>query len=224
MSIDNGEPRRTTAFRSKLNIHYFRVPKGREVFREGARANAIFHVENGCIRLDVERSDGERDVVGFLFQGDSFCAGVERYWVSAYAVTDSLLSCTPLPRVYSDPPEEEEDAAKSPSDRLARDIVHRLSFIKHLPANARLAWFLKWMSERTARGGSQLIELPMTCRDVANFLGMAPETVSRGLAELEQQGKLRRVGHHLIELGGNPSGCRSEQRSKSIEKMTTVKP
>ncbi|MGE5501683.1 MAG: Crp/Fnr family transcriptional regulator [Ignavibacteriales bacterium] len=202
MSCETGRPRRTTAVGSKLNIHYFRAPKGREIFREGGRANAIFHVENGCVRLDVDRSDGERDVVGFLFQGDSFCAGVERYWVSAHAVTDCLLSCTPLPRVYSDVAEEDDEHfTHSPSDRLARDIVHRLSFIKHLPANARLAWFLGWLDRRRGIAASHVVELPMTCRDIANFLGMAPETVSRSLAELEQQGKLRRLGNRMIELG-----------------------
>lgn len=204
MSCESDEPRRTTAFGSKLNIHYFRAPKGREIFREGGRANAIFHVENGCVRLDVDRSDGERDVVGFLFQGDTFCAGVERYWVSAHALTDCLLSCTPLPRVYSEMvDEDDEQFSNSPSDRLARDIVHRLSFIKHLPANARLAWFLSWLDRRKGKMASHVVELPMTCRDIANFLGMAPETVSRCLAELEQQGKLRRIGHHVIELGAN---------------------
>lgn len=198
---DDGMVGRTTASRSRLNIHYFRAPKGREVFREGERANAIFHVENGCIRLDVERKDGERDVVGFLFQGDIFCAGVSRYWVSAYAVTDSLLGCAPLPDLRGGNLEDDDEFSRSPADRLVRDIVHRLGLLMHLPTNARLIWFLEWVGAHVRHDGSSVIELPMTCRDVANFLGMAPETMSRGLAELEQQGRLRRIGHHQFELG-----------------------
>lgn len=198
VAVQNGRALpRAEVIRSRPEVRYFRVAKGRNVFREGDRANAVFTVELGCVRLDVERADGEHDVVGFLFKGDSFSPGISTYWVSAHAVTDVLLSCAPL-RIAADDGAQGE--ADFPPDRLARDVVHRLSFIKRLPANARLLWFVKWLSARTGRGEPLVVEMPMTSRDLANFLGIAPETVSRGFADLERRGHLKRLRHHCVEL------------------------
>lgn len=198
MSSQNGDAWPRAGALNGKNVHYFRVAKGREVFHEGEKANAVFRVELGCIRLEVERADGEQDVVGFLFKNDTFSPGVSRYWASAHAVTDSLLSCVPLGSHW----DEQSDPApiEFAPDDIARDIVHGLSFIRRVPANARLFWFLKWLSLRTGAGESNIVELPMTGRDLANFLGVAPETVSRGFAELERQGRLRRLRRHQVEL------------------------
>ena len=202
MSIQNDDAWPRAGLNAK-KIHYFRVPKGREVFREGDEANAIFHVELGCIRLEVERDDGEQDVVGFLFKNDTFSPGVSKYWASAHAVTDSLLSCVPLSSRWAGPADARTPVEFAP-DQLARDIVHGLSFIRRLPANARLFWFLKWLNLRTGPRDTNIVELPMTGRDLASFLGVAPETVSRGFAELERQGRLRRLRPHQIELSAGP--------------------
>ena len=199
MSVQKGAAWPYAGAPSATGVHYFRVAKGREVFREGQRANAVFHVEFGCVRLEVERADGAQDVIGFLFKGDTFSPVVSRYWASAHAVTDCLLSCTPLRSMLLETPDENAPAKFAPDD-LARDIVHGLSFIMRVPANARLFWFLKWLSLRTGQNDNNIVELPMTGRDLANFLGVAPETVSRGFAELERQGRLRRLRPHQVEL------------------------
>ena len=170
--------------------------KGRALFHQGGPAEALYRVQRGCIRLEIEAEDGQRDVVSFLFPGDVVCAGFDTHWASAYAVSDCVLAVFALQNLWdhvSRDPEAAHGLLQSADARLV-EVAHHMALLSHANAEARLRWFLGWIAPRTALGdGAESFHLPMGRRDIADFLGIAPETVSRTLKELETSGELRRL-------------------------------
>lgn len=171
--------------------------KGRALFHQGGPAEALYGVQRGCIRLEIEGEDGQRDVVSFLFPGDVVCAGFDTHWASAYAVTDCVLAVFSLQNLWdhvSRDPEAAHGLLQSADARLV-DVAQHIALLSHANAEARLRWFLGWIAPRTALGDAAgSFQLPMGRRDIADFLGIAPETVSRTLKELITTGELRRLG------------------------------
>ena len=58
----------------------------------------------------------------------------------------------------------------------------------HKSAQQRIAWFLLSMAERSGSDADDFVNLPMTRTDIADYLGMALETVSRAIGQLKRKG------------------------------------
>jgi CRP-like cAMP-binding protein len=207
-----------TDLKRSLEGASFRIveaPKHTPIFHEGDAVEAIYRVERGCVRLQINDEGGQREIVTFLFPGDLFCVGLETHWASAYAVTDATIAVFSLPLLWEFI-SQRSDAALAllfSADDLLDDVAHHLALLSHSDAGARLRWFLQWLSQRsTCKDGSGAVHMPMGRRDIADFLGIAPETVSRLFLRLETRGELRRTGGHhcvLIASAGErtpPSG------------------
>jgi CRP-like cAMP-binding protein len=173
-----------------------RVAKGRPIFEQGGPPHPAYVIEQGCVSLSTVDPDGRRVVVTFLFRDDTLCAGVHDTWASAEAVTDCVLS--PIPIVHLT--QRSCGSLLDASDDMLHAVVARFAVLAHLDAPDQLRWFFHWLAERTGRGADETLQMPMTRRDIADFLGMAPETVSRALHTLEERGELRREGLHLCQL------------------------
>jgi CRP-like cAMP-binding protein len=170
------------------------APKGEEIFHQGDDAEAIYRVERGCVRLQIDGKDGQREVIAFLFSGEVVCVGLETHWASAYAVTDTIvarISMCSLWELISRDASAARDLLVSADKRL-RDVADHGLMLSRFTARARLAWFLQWLS---GHDGHRLdaFDLPMTRRDIADFLGIAPETVSRLFRQAVDRGDLRRL-------------------------------
>jgi CRP-like cAMP-binding protein len=192
--------------------------KGRPLFHQGEAAEAIYRVQRGCVRLEIEGEEGQRDVVTFLFAGDTVCAGFDTHWASAHAVSDSVLAVYAMQTVWEHLAHDPEAAHRllvSADDRLDH-VAHHLALVGHATAEARLRWFLGWVAPRTVLHDSAgSFQLPMNRRDIADFLGLAPETVSRSLRELENSGELRRLGDHRCVF--RPHAGRSAIETRGAE-------
>jgi CRP-like cAMP-binding protein len=173
-----------------------RAAKGRPIFEQGGPAHPAYVIEEGCVSVSTTASDGRRVVVTFLFSGDTLCAGVHDTWASAVAVTDCVLSSIPVAQATVRAGGSLLDA----SDDLLHEVVTRVALLAHLDAPDQVRWFFHWLADRTGRLAGQTVAMPMSRRDVADFLGIAPETVSRAMHALEQRGELRRQGLHLCQL------------------------
>jgi CRP-like cAMP-binding protein len=173
-----------------------RAAKGRPIFEQGGPAHPAFVIEAGCVSLSTTDPGGRRVVVTFLFSGDTLCAGVHDSWASAVAVTDCILRRAPDAQAALRP----GGSLLAASDDLLREVVTRFAQLAHLDAPDQLRWFFHWLARRTGRLAGQMVELPMSRRDIADFLAIAPETVSRAMRTLEERGELRRKGLHLCQL------------------------
>ena len=174
-----------------------RVSRGQVLFAEGTPQMSIFAVRAGFLK-SVARCDGKSHIVEFLLPGD--VAGLDRcgpglHASSAVALSDCELCeistyraemlCDFNPRVGA-------HIRRLVAQQLAAAQQHALS-LSCLTVDERLARFLldlgrRWM-ERGYSGRAYV--LPMTRRDIADHLGLTPETVSRVLGRFQERGWIR---------------------------------
>jgi CRP/FNR family transcriptional regulator, nitrogen fixation regulation protein len=173
--------------------------RNRPVFSEGDAGGAIYQVESGCIRLQKISENGRRCILTFCYPGDVFGLGTHGpHDVDAEAVCTSRVSRvgqSKLARMLQGEPERAMslmDAAYGGQDHVAEHVV----IISYAQAEQKLAWFLVKLGERIGQtiGGNRLVELPMMRADIADYLGMTFETVSREMTKLRETGIIELVG------------------------------
>jgi CRP/FNR family transcriptional regulator, nitrogen fixation regulation protein len=176
-----------------------------EIFGENEPAEYLYKVVSGSVRTYKILSDGRRQVGGFYLPGDVF--GLEfadQHALSAEAITDVKVLVVKRSAINS---LARRDATVSQQlftltgRELHRAQDHILLLIKS--AQERVASFLLEMSER-GRGGNA-IELPMSRQDIADYLGLTIETVSRTLSLLEDSAAIEVPTSRRIVLRNRPA-------------------
>lgn len=164
------------------------------VYVQGDVAGELYMVEFGTVRICRVTADGRRQITGFLTAGDvfGFEAGDE-HESSAESVDGAGV------RVLRPSSEHEASGAilKMALKSLAR-TQHQLMLLGCRSANARMASFLADFAER--QGDDRSVHLPMQRNDIADYLGMTFETVSRTLRFLKDEGILRLKSISDIEI------------------------
>ncbi|MFM2422046.1 MAG: hypothetical protein RL291_576 [Pseudomonadota bacterium] len=169
------------------------------VFCEGDVATHVYRVELGHVCIYRMLPDGRRQVIDFAYPGDLIGLGdVGEHTASAQATNLTRLSCYPITVVWEQARRDVGHGLKlyqAMANELAaaRDLLVTVS---QRSACERVASFLLALSRRNLRrgGNPDEIVLPMTRADIADFLGLTIETVSRtftkfrlaGLIDLEQ--------------------------------------
>jgi CRP-like cAMP-binding protein len=156
-----------------------------EIYGEGETADYLYKVVSGAVRSYKVLADGRRQVGAFYLSGDLFGleAGDEHSF-SAEAVTDAKILVVKRSAVVA-LAERDHDVARQlwtiTSRELRRVQDHILLLIK--TAKERVVDFLLEMAQRVP--GSNQVDLPMSRQDIADYLGLTIETVSRTLTDLE---------------------------------------
>jgi DNA-binding transcriptional regulator YhcF (GntR family) len=91
-------------------------------------------------------------------------------------------------------------------------------------AEERVIRFLLDMVQRTSPGEDDLIDLPMARRDIADYLGLTIETVSRVLWDLERRGAIEISGRHSIVLRNQSTNGRGEKPTELFEGVNGRRP
>ena len=167
--------------------------------REGDAVTHVYKVEIGHDCLYRMLADGRRQVVNFAYPGDFIGLGaIAEHQASALATTRTSVRCLPITALRDLMRSDAAVGLKlyealSRELQAARDLLFTVS---QRTASERVAGFLLALSRRNARRGGRADEivLPMTRADIADFLGLTIETVSRtftkfrhgGLIDLEQ--------------------------------------
>jgi len=160
-------------------------PRNAEIFGENEPADYLYKVLSGGVRTYKILSDGRRQVGGFYLPGDIF--GLEftsEHTLSAEAITDAKVLVVKRSALHALSSRNVAIAQEliALTGRELRRVQDRILLLVK-SAQERVASFLLEMSERVS--GSNAIELPMTRQDIADYLGLTIETVSRTLTSLE---------------------------------------
>jgi len=183
-----------------------RVLQAREhVFFEGDPKDHVYQVEKGTVCLYKTLPDGRRQIVDFAYPGDLIGLGAPGEHVfSAQAITLARLRCLPaglLHEVALHDPQVGMQLYRAMSEQLlaARDL---LLTVGQRNATERLGALLLALSRRNARIGAdpERIALPMTRADIADFLSLTIETVSRTFTKLRQAGTIELVQSSLVVI------------------------
>ncbi len=164
---------------------------GKTLVEAGEPVGAIYTVRAGCLKSFTVDADGTERVRGFYLPGDLIgldALGAVAFPATVVAVTPSQVCRIPAARVRK-LMAESPFIARRLLDRTSAELAHALTMAGDYTAEQRLAAFLLSMRQRL--GGQAELKLPMTRRDIANYLRLATETVCRVLARLEEQGQIR---------------------------------
>ena len=163
------------------------MPFGRnaEIYGENERADYLYKVVSGSVRTYKVLNDGRRQIGAFYLPGDLFGLEIgEEHSFSAEAITNSKVLVIKRSALVALAAHDSDVAQKlwtMTAGELQRAQSHIMLLIK--TAQERVAGFLLEMSARASAGNE--VELPMSRQDIADYLGLTIETVSRTLTQLE---------------------------------------
>jgi CRP/FNR family transcriptional regulator, nitrogen fixation regulation protein len=156
-----------------------------EIYGENEPAEYLYKVVSGAVRTYKVLSDGRRQIGGFYLPGDIFGLEVgDDHTFSAEAIVECkvlVIKRNALITLASRDNEVARQLWTMTAGELQRAQDHILLLIK--TAQERVAGFLLEMATRGPSGNE--IELPMSRQDIADYLGLTIETVSRTLTQLE---------------------------------------
>jgi CRP/FNR family transcriptional regulator, anaerobic regulatory protein len=165
------------------------------LYRQAGQAQSVFIVKSGSFRSFISDADGVEQTIGFYLPGELM--GLDalqngRFHCSVVALETATVCEVPLPRLH-------ELCSKIPSLQaqlmhiIGREILSEHDHIVLLgnrSAQEKMATFLLMLSTRYHSLGfsSTNFNLSMRRHDIANFLGLTIETVSRQLTDLSKTG------------------------------------
>ncbi|MBR0938647.1 Crp/Fnr family transcriptional regulator [Bradyrhizobium jicamae] len=172
--------------------HARQIPAHSTLFEQGALAGSVFNVTEGIVRLYKSLPDGRRQITGFALPGDFLGLALQdRYGVSAEAVTPVSV-CRFLRTAFLSYVDRKPHLLR----RLHEFAGHELSLAQdqmlllgRRTAEEKIAAFLLNMQARYARikSMSVTVPLPMSRQDIADYLGLTIETVSRTVTRLARE-------------------------------------
>ena len=175
------------------------------IFQEGDTADVVYNVTKGAVRLFKLTPDGRRQVTGFLLPGDFLGLGSRQgYAYGAEAITEVELcrfERDKLEILFESHRGLERRLFEIANDELAV-AQDQMLLLGRKTAKERMASFLLKLSEREElRGGrDRAVYLPMVQEDIADYLGLTIETVSRTISQLKRDGLIRQSSTHEFEL------------------------
>ena len=161
-----------------------------EIYGENEPAEYLYKLVSGAVRTYKVLNDGRRQIGSFYLPGDIFGLEVgEEHGFSAEAVVDSkviVIKRSALVALAGRDSQVAHQLWTMAAAELQRAQEHIMLLIK--TAQERVAGFLLEMAARGANRSE--IELPMSRQDIADYLGLTIETVSRTLTQLENSGAI----------------------------------
>ena len=156
-----------------------------EIYGENEPAEYLYKVVSGSVRTYKVLNDGRRQIGAFYLPGDVFGLEVgDAHTFSAEAIADSkvlVFKRSALVNLASHDSGVARELWTMTAGELQRVQEHILLLIK--TAQERVAGFLLEMATRGS--SSDEVDLPMSRQDIADYLGLTIETVSRTLTQLE---------------------------------------
>src|SRR6476620_11554259 len=184
-----------------VNLSEFNYKKGTEIFGEKEPAEYDYQVKVGAVRSYKLLSDGRRQIGAFHLAGDIF--GLENgseHRFTAEAIVDTtvrLIKRRSLELVA----ESDAIVARNLLSMTTNNLQHaedHMLLLGRKTSLERVAAFLIEMDRRLAAAG--VLALPMCRRDIADYLGLTLETVSRALSRLHELGILGFIGNNQRQI------------------------
>lgn len=181
---------------------------GMQIYLPGEARDTLYRVAFGGVRICRYLVDGRRLITAFHLTGETFgfeCGNRHQLVAEALCRTKILFM-----RMRGFPQQSSLEVLPLAVDNLTRAHEHLLLLGRH-DCSERVALFLLEMSQR--QHGSSHVVLPMARRDVADYLGLSPETLSRVLTRMKSEGIIKLLTlrdiyvanwRKLQELAGNP--------------------
>jgi CRP/FNR family nitrogen fixation transcriptional regulator len=169
-------------------------PAGAEIYAQGEKSGNLYRVEFGAVRVYRLLADGRRQISAFHLAGEVFgfeADGTHHFFAEAINATGIRVLRT------SHDTSRASEILPMALQGLVRAQEHLL-VLGRQNAVERIAAFLTDMAER--QGGLRQVDLPMSRMDIADYLGLTIETVSRVFSKFKQKGIIRLPSLRSIEI------------------------
>ena len=182
------------------------LKKGEHLFRQGDTLSSLYALRSGCIRTYSVSDDGDEQTTGFYLPSELLgLSGIDTdtYPVSAVAIETTSVCEIPYAKfdtLTSEIPDLKRQLIQLMSKEIRSDL-HMMMLLSQKSADERVANFILDLSIRIQRRGyaADFIYLAMSRNDIANYLGLAVETVSRVFSRL-QKSEIISVNGRAIEV------------------------
>jgi CRP/FNR family nitrogen fixation transcriptional regulator len=180
---------------NEIILSEFKYRRGAEIFGEAEPAEYLYQVIDGAVRSYKLLSDGRRQIGAFHLAGDVFgLENGEAHRFTAEAVVDTTVRLAKRASL-ANVAEHDATVARDLLNMTASSLRHaedHMLLLGRKTALERVAAFLLEMDRRLTAAG--VMALPMCRRDIADYLGLTLETVSRALSVLHDKGILGFIG------------------------------
>jgi CRP/FNR family transcriptional regulator, anaerobic regulatory protein len=187
------------------------IAKGEHLFRQGDAFTSVYAIRTGTIKTYTLTNDGQEQITGFHLASEIL--GLEAYDMDKYPISAKALETTnvceiPISRLdhlAGEMPELRRQLMRIMGKDIRED-QQMMMLLSKKTAEERLATFLLSLSQRFTRRGysCSTFRLSMSRADIANYLGLAVETVSRIFTRLQKKGLIADTGNakeiHINEL------------------------
>lgn len=180
--------------------------KGDVIFNEGDHSKTLYFMSSGKIKLYKYTTDGKEQIINVLSDGEFFgefsILKNTNYRVNARAITDCkicTLTSNEIREIISNKPEVSINIMESLAERLS-DAESLARSLATNDVNARLAYLLMSLIDKYGIEKKEGIEvtLPLNREDMANYIGVTRETISRKLRKLESENIIKLVGNKKL--------------------------
>lgn len=197
------------------NANERELAAGETLINAGADAGQVFNVVEGTLMVSRIGTDGRRQVLSFLFRDNFIGLTADRYFFTVQAVTPARIACCSR-QALENRLEQDPNAERTFLNMVYRVLENALDLVYSLGQRTsveRLAVFLLYLRNRQRIAeqlpdGSpdlNLVDLPMSRQDIADFLGLKKETVSRSFTQLDERGLIERPDNYhalITDLAG----------------------
>ena len=192
-SIDDADLSRLDALAERLELD-----GGAVLVREGDPADHVFNITSGCVRVYKLLPDGRRQITGFLFAGDFLGLATGAAYVFSAEAIEAATVCRFRKTDYRALIRQTPTLEAALLDRANHELAaaqNQMLLLGRKTALERIATFLLDLpaldpARATAAGE---VRLPMTRSEIADYLGLTIETVSRVLTRLKTGGVIRPI-------------------------------
>ncbi|MFW2501554.1 Crp/Fnr family transcriptional regulator [Clostridium diolis] len=189
---------------NKINHKEFN--KGDVIFTEGNIANTLYFINEGKIKLYKYTKDGKEQILHILSEGDFFgeleLIKPSKYRFNSKAIEDAKI-CTLTKE------EMRDIMMKNPEIgiKVLETVGERLSKVENLVQNlatndvdSRMAYLIIELMEKYGENveGNISVKLPISREDMASYIGVTRETISRKLKKLEDENLIKIIGTKTI--------------------------
>lgn len=187
-------------------IDHKEFSKGDVIFTEGNIANTLYFINEGKIKLYKYTKDGKEQILHILSEGDFFgeleLIKPSKYGFNSKAIEDAKI-CTLTKE------EMKDIMMKNPEIgiKVLETVGERLSKVENLVQNlatndvdSRMAYLIIELMEKYGENveGNISVKLPISREDMASYIGVTRETISRKLKKLEDENLIKIIGTKTI--------------------------
>jgi len=178
-------------------------PDKTSIYHQGDETARIYRVNSGVVMTYRLLANDERQITGFCTEGDFFgLSSNETYRDNAITVTSSGIQSIKVSEIASDP--KLQSFILTHSCKKVEDTQNLLATLTRKSSEARVAAFLVMLAERkyrVAKTAKEIrIKMPMSRSDIADYLGISRETVSRRLTDFQSAGVINLEDVHTAVI------------------------